>query len=52
MSVRAPEVMKELGMGGEVRHVLFEGVAEIDDSGVAKAVRQTGHLHRFGFTPP
>jgi hypothetical protein len=42
--------MKELGMGGEVRHVLFEGVAEIDDSGFATAVEQIGHVH--GVFPP
>jgi hypothetical protein len=30
--------VKEHGMGGEMRHVLFEGLAEIDDAGVAKAV--------------
>jgi hypothetical protein len=30
--------VKELGMGGEVRHVLFEGVAEINDPGLAKDV--------------
>jgi hypothetical protein len=46
MPVRAPEVVKELGMRGEMRHVLFAGVAEIDDSGFVKAVEQTGHVHR------
>jgi hypothetical protein len=33
-------------MGREMRHVLFEGLAEIDDPGVAKALEQVVKVHR------
>jgi hypothetical protein len=38
-------------MRGEVGHVLFQGLAKIDDPGAAKAVEQIGYVHRF-FLPP